>query len=55
MVLTKYVQLWLFGFFIDNWQIQQHVVRLMLLAKSLTGKEVARQAIMYLSNEFGVS
>ena len=42
--------------FIDaDWQIQQHVVRLMLLAKSLTGEEVARQLIMCLSNELSVS
>ncbi len=42
--------------FIDaDWQIQQRVVRLMLLAKSLTGEEVARQLIMCLSNELSVS
>ena len=38
-----------------DWQIQQRVVRLMLLAKSLTGEEVARQLIMCLSNELSVS
>ena len=27
----------------NNWKIQQRVVRMMLLAKSLTGEEVARQ------------
>ncbi len=27
----------------DNWKIQQRVVRTMILAKSLTGEEVARQ------------
>ena len=29
----------------EKWNIQQHVVKLMLLAKSLTGEEVARQQI----------
>jgi len=30
----------------ENWQIEQRVVRLMLLAKSLKGEEVTRQLIM---------
>ena len=42
--------------FIDeHWQIQQRVIRLMLLAKSLAGKEVARQLIVCLSTELGIS
>ena len=41
--------------FVDNqWQIKQRLVRLMLLAKSLTGEEVARQLIVILSTELGV-
>ena len=38
----------------DEWQIHQRVVRLMLLAKSLTGEEVARQLISTLSTELGI-
>lgn len=38
----------------DQWQIKQRLVRLMLLAKSLTGEEVARQLIVILSTELGV-
>lgn len=42
--------------FIDEqWKIQQRVIRLMLLAKSLSGEEVARQLIVCLSTELGVS
>ncbi len=41
--------------FVDKaWKIQQRVVRLMLLAKSLTGEEVARQLIVSLSTEMGI-
>ena len=36
---------------IDNWR----VVRLILLAKSLKGEEVARQLIMCLSNQLGIT
>lgn len=39
----------------DNWCLQQRVVRLMLLAKSLKGEEVARQLIMCLSNQLGIT
>ena len=39
----------------DNWHLQQCVVRLMLLAKSLKGEEVARQLIMCLSNQIGIT
>ena len=35
--------------------MQQCVVRLMLLAKSLKGEEVARQLIMCLSNQIGIT
>ena len=42
--------------FVDQkWQLQQRVVRLMLLAKSLKGVEVARQLIMCPSNELGIA
>ncbi len=41
--------------FVDNqWNIQQRAVRLILLAKSLTGEEVARQLIVCLSTELGI-
>ena len=39
----------------DNWHLQQCVVRLMLLAISLKGEEVARQLIMCLSNQIGIT
>lgn len=39
----------------QHWEIQQRVIRLMLLAKSLTGVEVARQLITCLSTELGIS
>ena len=38
----------------DQYQIQQHAVRVMLLAKSLTGEEVAHQLIVCLSTELGI-
>ena len=42
--------------FVDaNWHIQQRVVRLMLLAKSLNGEEVARQLIVSLTTELGIA
>ena len=39
----------------ENWHIQQRVVRLMLLAKSLSGEEVARQLIVSLTTELGIA
>ena len=39
----------------DNWVIQQKLVRLHILAKSLSGEEVARELIGVLSVNFGVS
>ena len=41
-------------FFDEKWNIQQRVVKLMLLAKSLTGEEVARQLIVSLTTELGI-
>lgn len=38
----------------DDMNIQQRVTRLMLLAKSLTGQEVARQLISSISTELGI-
>ena len=43
----------MFRFVDDNWDIQRHVVQLMLLVKSMTG-HVARQVILCLSTEFGI-
>ena len=39
----------------DDWVIQECVCRLILLAKSMTGEEVARQIIMVLSTELGTA
>ena len=39
----------------DNWVIKQEVCWLMLLTKSLTGEEVARQIISVISTEMGIS
>ena len=39
----------------DEWCIQQRVARLMLLAKSMVGEEVARQLIVCLSTELGIT
>lgn len=41
--------------YISDWDIQQRVCRLMLLAKSMTGEEVARQIITVLSTELGIA
>ena len=38
----------------EKWNIQQRVVKLMLLAKSLTGEEAARQLIVSLTTELGI-
>ena len=38
----------------DQYQIQQRAVRVMLLAKSLTGEELAHQLIVCLSTELGI-
>ena len=39
----------------DEWCIQQRVARLMLLAKSMVGEEVARQLVVCLSTELGIT
>ena len=40
--------------YIDGWEIQQRLVRLEFLTKSMTGEEVARELINVLSVTFGV-
>ena len=42
-------------YIIEDWVIQRCICRLMLLAKSMTGEEVARQIIMVLSTELGIT
>ncbi len=39
----------------DEWEICQKVARLMLVAHSMTGDEVARQLIFTLSRELGIT
>ena len=39
----------------DDWQTQQRICRLMLLSKSITGEELARQIITAISTELGIS
>ena len=40
--------------YIDGWEIQQHLVRLEFLTKSMSGEEVARELINILSVMLGV-
>ena len=39
----------------DDWELKQCVGRLKLLAKTMTGEEIAQQIIVILSTEFGIS
>lgn len=39
----------------DDWVIKQHVCRLMLLAKSITGEELARQLITVVATELSIA
>lgn len=39
----------------DEWKIEQHLVRLQLLVKLMTGEEIARELVNTLSVEYGVS
>ena len=39
----------------DDWELKQCVGRLKLLAKTITGEEIAQQIIAILSTEFGIS
>ena len=38
----------------EGWQIQQRLLRLQLIAKSMSGDEVARELIAVLSTQYGV-
>ena len=38
-----------------DWELKQCVGRLKLLAKTMTGEEIAQQIIVILSSEFGIS
>ena len=38
----------------DDFSVQQRVVRIQLLAKSLSGEEIARELITTLSTELGI-
>ena len=38
-----------------DWELKQCVGRLKLLAKTMTGEEIAQQIIVILSTEFGIS
>ena len=42
-------------YLIDDWELKQCVGRLKLLAKTITGEEIAQQIIVILSTEFGIS
>ena len=42
-------------FVTDDWVIQQRLIRLQLLAKSLTGEEIARELISVLKVDYGIS
>ena len=39
----------------DDWELKQCVGQLKLLAKTMTGEEIAQQIIVILSTEFGIS
>ena len=51
------VKRWLLSyvFSMNDWGMQQRVARLMLIAKSMTGEELARQLILCLSTELGIT
>lgn len=52
-----FAKLWSFfvHFLDDDWCIQPRVARLMLVAKSMSGEELARQLILCLSTELGIA
>ena len=39
---------------LDSWSLQQRLVRMQLLAKSMCGDEIARELISILSTELGI-
>ena len=41
--------------YVDNFQIEQRLICLQLLAKSLKGEEIAREVVHTLSTEYGVA
>ena len=41
-------------FISDSWTIEQRLIKIQLLAKCLTGQEVARELISVLSRQFGI-
>ena len=41
--------------FVVEWRIEQRLIRLQLLVKSMTGEEIAREIINTLSVEYGIS
>ena len=47
MIVLRYVD--------NDWVIKQSVCRLMLLAKSVTGEEVARQLITVVATELSIA
>ena len=42
-------------FVASKWELQQRLVRLQLLAKSITGEEIARELVNVLSVQYGIS
>ena len=41
--------------YVDSWKIEQHLIRIQLLVKSMTGEEIARELVNVLSVEYGVT
>ena len=41
--------------FLDNWEIQQHLIQLQILVKSITGEELAREILGVLCREYKLS
>ena len=41
--------------FLDNWEIQQHLIQLQILVKSTTGEELAREILGVLCREYKLS
>ncbi|PFX19546.1 hypothetical protein AWC38_SpisGene16042 [Stylophora pistillata] len=43
------------GFVSDDWKIEQHLVKLLLVKKSMTGEELAQQLLSCLSTNLGIN
>ena len=41
--------------FVDDWEIKQRLIRLLLLTKTMTGEEIAREIVHTVSTVYGVS